>query len=146
MPRIRAVRFSGVLLALGGGLVLFVPAAGQAAGSAVPSHRRCHRGGDRVRVARRRVEDLQGAVRATLLADLDDARAGASMSHGFPVFPQGLDLAKPAMYLSWTGDVPVMYLYLVPLRRPSSRPESCDVHRPITAGHRHLAWGRDPGE
>ena len=69
-----------------------------------------------MRVARRRVEDLHGAVRATLLADLDDARAGASMSHGFPVFPQGLDLAKPAMYLSWTGDVPVVYVYLVPLR------------------------------
>ena len=62
-----------------------------------------------MRVARRRVEDLHGAVRATLLADLDAARAGASCRTGFPVFPQGLDLAKPVMYLSWTGDVLVVY-------------------------------------
>ena len=39
IPRIPVGRFSAVLLAMDGGLVLFVPAAGQAAGSAraIPS-------------------------------------------------------------------------------------------------------------
>ena len=143
---IRAARFSGVLLALGGGLVLFVPAAGQAAGSAAPSHRRCPRGGDRVRVARRRVET--GRCRASDAAGGSGrcTSGGASCRKGFPVFPQGLDLAKPVMYLSWTGDVPVVYLHLVPLRCTSHGPGRCDVHRPITSGHRHQAWRRDPGD
>jgi len=32
------------------------------------------------------------------------------MPQGFPGIPsQGLDLVEPVMYLSWTGDVPVMH-------------------------------------
>jgi len=71
---------------------------------------------------------------------------GRHVCKGFPVFRQGLDLAKPVMYLSWTGDVPVVYLHLVPLRCTSHGPGRCDVHRPITSGHRHQAWRRDPGD
>ncbi len=32
------------------------------------------------------------------------------MPQGFPDIPsQGLDLVEPVMYLSWTGDVPVVH-------------------------------------
>ena len=37
-------------------------------------------------------------------------RAAASCSKGSRVHGQGLDPAEPVMYLSWTGDGPVMYL------------------------------------
>src|SRR5712691_3825412 len=50
------------------------------------------------------------AWRATLRASLDAARATASCRKGVPGVPsQGLDLAESVVYLSWTGDVPVVY-------------------------------------
>ncbi len=87
MPRIPGGRFSAVLLATDGGLVLFVPAArGRLPHRPAPSHRGCHGGGDRVRAARPpggRTGTAQW--RATLPADLDAARAAASCRKGFPV-------------------------------------------------------------
>ena len=50
----RAAGFFAVLLALGGGLVLLYSRPGRAAGLARAIPSRLHRGGDRVRAARRR--------------------------------------------------------------------------------------------
>ena len=75
-----------------------------------PSHRGCHGGADRVRVARRhrRVEDWHGAV-ARDAAGGSGRSAGGVMPQEFPGIPsQGLDQVEPVMYLSWTGDVPVV--------------------------------------
>ena len=47
--------------------------------------------------------------RATLRAGLDAARAAASCRAGLPASLMRLDLVKPVIYLSWTGDVPVVY-------------------------------------
>jgi hypothetical protein len=111
IPRIPGGRFSAVLLAMDGGLVLFVPAAGgRLPHWPAPSHRGCHGGGDRVRVAHRRVEDWHGAVVSDAIGVSGRCASGGVMPQGFPGIPsQGLDLVEPVTYLSWTGDVPVMH-------------------------------------
>ena len=88
IPRIPGGRFSAVLLATDGGLVLFVPAAG--AGCRIgPRHpvEGCHGGGDRVRVARRRVEDWHGAVASDTARGSGLCASGVIMSQGFPMSP-----------------------------------------------------------
>jgi len=81
MPR---AGFFAVLFALGGRLVLFVPAAG--AGSRIsPLHpSRLQPGGD-VRAARRRVEDWHGAVASDTVRGSGLCTSGVIMSQGFPV-------------------------------------------------------------
>ena len=56
-----------------------------------------------------RVEDWHGAVASDTARGSGRCTSGVIMSQGFPVSPQGLDLVEPVMYLSWTGDVPVVY-------------------------------------
>ena len=70
----RSAGFSAVLLQLGGGLVVFVPAPGAG----------CRIG-------------LRPPIEAATEAATECAPS------------LGLDLAEPAVYLSWTGDAPVMY-------------------------------------
>ena len=91
------------------GLVQY-PRPGRAADRPAPSHRGC-------------AEVVTGACRpppgwktgtapwrATLRPDLGAAASGGVTPQGFPVsLGQGLDPAEPVMYLSWTGDVPVVY-------------------------------------
>jgi len=75
-----------------------------------PSLRGCHGGGDRVRVARRRVEDWHGAVASDAARGSGRCASGGVMPQGFPGIPsQGLDLVEPVMYLSWTDDAPVVH-------------------------------------
>jgi hypothetical protein len=63
-----------------------------------------------VRVARRRVEDWHGVVVSDAARGSGRCASGGVMPHGFPGVPsQGLDLVEPVMYLSWTGDVPVVH-------------------------------------
>ena len=74
------------------------------------SHRGCHGGGDRVRAARRRVEDWHGAVASDAARGSGRCASGGVMPQEFPGIPfQGLDLVEPVMYLSWTGDAPVVH-------------------------------------
>jgi len=110
MPRIPGGRFSAVLLALGGRLVLFVPAAG--AGSRISPRHPIEAAMEAVtECSPPAAEWKTGTVpwRATLPAHLDAARAAASCRKSFPVSPLGLDLVEPVIYLSWTGDVPVVH-------------------------------------
>ena len=64
-----------------------------------------------MRVARCRVEDWHGAVASDAARGSGRCASGGSvMPQGFPGIPsQGLDLVEPVMYLSWTGDVPIVY-------------------------------------
>jgi hypothetical protein len=63
-----------------------------------------------VRVARRRVEDWHGAVASDAARGSGRRASGGVMPQRFPGIPsQGLDLVEPVMYLSWTGDVPVVH-------------------------------------
>jgi len=90
---------------------LFVPAAGAAAGSARAISSRLHRADDRVCVAATGMEDQHGA--AEIDAVPGSGRRGSPRRHAarVPGVPgQGLDPAEPVMYLSWTGDGPVIYL------------------------------------
>ena len=78
MPRIPGGRFSAVLLQLGGGLVLSVPAAGaRLPDRPAPSHRGRHGGGNQARVATTRVEDRRDTVASGAAPDLGAARAAA---------------------------------------------------------------------
>jgi hypothetical protein len=65
-----------------------------------------------VRVARRRVEGWHGAVASDTARGpwtLHERRHHVARVPGVP--SQGLNLVEPVMYLSWTGDVPVVYLW-----------------------------------
>lgn len=96
----RPVPFFAVLLAPGGELALFVPAAG--AGCRIDPH-----------------HPIQAAIEAlakcpslplgwkTGAAALQERRRRAARAPNVP--GQGLDPAEPVMYLPWTGDRPVMY-------------------------------------
>ena len=53
-----------------------------------PSHRSCHGGGDRGRVARRRVEDWHGAVASDAARGSGRCASGGAMHKGFPVSPR----------------------------------------------------------
>jgi hypothetical protein len=60
--------------------------------------------------ATRRVEDWHGAVASDTARGSGLCVNSVIMSQGFPGIPsQGLDLAEPVMYLSWTDDVPIVY-------------------------------------
>ena len=60
---------------------------GRAAGSARAIPSRLHRGGDRVRAARRRVEDWHGAVASDTARGSGLCTSGVIMSQGFPMSP-----------------------------------------------------------
>jgi len=63
-----------------------------------------------VRVARLRVEDWHGAVASDAARGSGRCTSGGVMPQGGSGVPcQGLDLVKPVMYLSWTGDAPVVH-------------------------------------
>jgi hypothetical protein len=92
----RSVRFFAVVLVLGGGLALFVPAAGAAAGlaRAIPS-----------RLLRRR---WPGAVAAAGMEDRHSRAAGERLRRAArvpSVLGQGLDPAEPVIYLPWANAV-----------------------------------------
>ncbi len=112
MPRIPVGRFFAVLLAPGGGLALFVPAAG--AGCRISPRyliEAPQREGDRVCVAATGMEDQNGAVASGAVPG--SGRRGEPRRHAawVPGVPgQGLNPAERVMYLSRTGDGPVMYL------------------------------------
>jgi hypothetical protein len=127
IPRIPGGRFSAVLLATDGGLVLFVPAArGRLPHRPSPSRRGLHGGGDRVRAAARQVEDWHGAVVSDAARGSGRCASGGVGPQGFPGIPsQGLDLVEPVMYLSWTGDVPVVH------RSARASPVSSDSRNPV---------------
>ena len=87
------------------------PRPGRAAGSARAISSRLPRRGDRVCVAATGMEDQHGAVASGAVPG--SGRRGEPRRHaaGVPGVPgQGLDPAEPVMYLSWTGDGPVIYL------------------------------------
>ncbi len=111
IPCIPGGRFSAVLLAMDGRPVLFVPAAG--AGCRIGLRHHFEAATEAVTGCASPAAGWKTGTapwRATLRADLDAARAAASCRKGFPVSPcQGLDLVEPVMYLSWTGDVPVVH-------------------------------------
>jgi hypothetical protein len=81
-----AGQFFTVLLATDGRLA-FVRTRGQGRlpHRPAPSHRGCHGGGDRVRAARRRVEDWHGAVVGDTVRGSGRCASGVVMSQGFPV-------------------------------------------------------------
>jgi hypothetical protein len=63
-----------------------------------------------VRVAHCRVEDWPGAVVSDAAGGSGRCASGRVMPQGRSRIPsQGLDLAEPIMYLSWTGDAPVVH-------------------------------------
>jgi hypothetical protein len=96
---------------MGGGLVLFVPSAG--AGSRIGSRRPVEAAAEAVTGCApptRRVEDWHGAVVSDAARGSGRCASGGVMPQGFPGIPsQGLDLVEPVMFLSWTGDVPVVH-------------------------------------
>ncbi len=107
MPRIHGGRFSAVLLARAG--LVRTRGRGRLPHRPAPSLRGYDGGGDRVRVARRRVEDWHGAVVSDAARGSGRCASGGVMPQGFPGIPsQGLDLvSRPCtcrehvMYLSW---------------------------------------------
>ena len=87
-PRIPGGRFSAVLLALGGGLVLFVPAAG--AGSRIGPRHLIEAVTEAVTECpppARRVEDWHGAVASDTARGSGLCTSGVIMSQGFPMSP-----------------------------------------------------------
>ena len=89
MPRIPGGRFSAVLPATDGGLVLFVPAAG--AGFCIGPRHPIEAATEAVTSARRPLAGWKTGTelwRATLPADLGAVRAAASCRKGFPVSPR----------------------------------------------------------
>jgi len=109
MPRIPVGPFFAVLLAPGGGLALLVPAAGV---GGLPDRRiissRLPGGDDRVCVAAAGMEDQRCSDGERRCARIWTPLRYTAWVPGVP--GQGLDPAEPVMYLSWTGDGPVMYL------------------------------------
>jgi len=114
MPRIPAGRFFAVLLALGGRLVLFVPAA-EAGCRIGPRHP--------IEAATEAVTEcapLPGCKtgtaprRATLCPDLDAAASGGVMPQGFPVSLSGTGSGGaghvPVVDWRYTCHVPAVYL------------------------------------
>src|SRR5271165_5333097 len=105
MPRIPGGRFSAVLLALGGRLVLFVPAAG--AGSRISPRHPIEAAAMRWPRARRpppsgRLARCRGERHCARVWTLHQRRHHVARVPGVP--SQGLDLVEPLMYLSWTDD------------------------------------------
>ena len=74
----------------------------------------------------RRVEDWHGAVVSDAARGSGRCASGGVGPQGFPGIPsQGLDLVEPVMYLSWTGDVPVVH------RSARASPVSSDSRNPV---------------
>jgi hypothetical protein len=127
IPRIPGGRFSAVLLATDGGLVLFVPAArgGFRIGPRHPVEG-CTEAVTGCAPPARRVEDWHGAVVSDAARGSGRCASGGVGPQGFPGIPsQGLDLVEPVMYLSWTGDVPVVH------RSARASPVSSDSRNPV---------------
>jgi hypothetical protein len=117
MPRIPSSRFSAVLLAMDGALVLFVPAAG--AGCRIGPLHPIEAAAEAVTGCASPAAGWKTGTapwRATLPADLDAVRAAASCRKGFPQSPvrdwiwlsRSCTCRGLVMHLSWTRRVPAL--------------------------------------